>query len=141
MRLLTDGQAVAEVVHAVPHDDHPGDAGDARVLHLLLRVAVPAVGVAVAAVGVAVLLGLVSVLPGGRERLQLGGRQRGLGGGRLGGVELAELRVVVAVVTGGRCAAVGPWGERGRSPALPHRPHAQGGRGVEGHVTQGQSTS
>lgn len=28
-------------MHSIPHDDHPGDAGYARVLHLLVRVAVP----------------------------------------------------------------------------------------------------
>lgn len=43
----TYGEAVAEVMHAVSHDDHPGDAGDSSVLHLLVRVAVSSVGVSV----------------------------------------------------------------------------------------------
>lgn len=34
--MVTYGEAVAEVVHAVSHDDHPGNAGDPRVLHLLV---------------------------------------------------------------------------------------------------------
>lgn len=60
---LTYSQAVTEVVHAVAHDDHPGDAGYTSVLHLLVRVAVPTVRVTVTvAVRVSVLLGLASVL-------------------------------------------------------------------------------
>lgn len=57
----TYSKAIAEVVHAVTHDDHPGDAGYTSVLHLLVRVAVPTVRVTVA-VRVSVLLGLASVL-------------------------------------------------------------------------------
>lgn len=50
-------------MHAVSHDDHPGDAGDTSVLHLLVGVAVPAVRVAVAVrVSVSVLLGFSPVL-------------------------------------------------------------------------------
>lgn len=33
---VTYGQAVAEVMHAVSHDDHPGNAGDTSVLHFLV---------------------------------------------------------------------------------------------------------
>lgn len=114
-RGLTDGEAVAEVVHAVAHDDHPGDAGDAGVLHLLVRVAVAAVRVSVA-VRVAVLLDLAPAASARRRvtaalfrlplRLGLGRRQRQLAaGGRVGRFQLTELRVVVAVVAGGAAAA------------------------------------
>lgn len=74
-------------MHAVAHDDHPGDAGDPGVLHLLVRVAVPPVGVAVR---VSVLLGLASVLLVGGRVLLAGylGCQRGFVGGRVRRLEL-----------------------------------------------------
>lgn len=87
---LTDGQSVTEVVHAVSHDDHPGDAGDAGVLHVLVRVAVPSVRVTVA---VSVRFGPVAVLLRGR------GLAQGLVQGGLWSLELCDLSVAVAVVT------------------------------------------
>lgn len=98
MQLLTYSEAVAEVVHAVSHDDHPGDAGDPSILHLLVRVAVPSVGVSVT-VGVSVLPGFLGGVPGGRLGL-LCRSQRGLCGGGVGGLELCQLGVVVSVVAG-----------------------------------------
>lgn len=88
----TYSQTIAEVMHAVPHDHHPGNAGDTSILHLLVRVAIPSVGVAVK---LRLLLAL------------LGWRSVGVGSGqwhlvcrRLGRLDFCELCVVVAVVTG-----------------------------------------
>lgn len=50
-------------MHAVPHDHHPGNAGDTSVLHLLVGVAVPSVGMAVA-MGVPVILRILLLLLG-----------------------------------------------------------------------------
>lgn len=97
IRALTYSQAVAEVVHAVPHDHHPGNAGDTSVLHLLVRVAVSSVGVAVA-VGVPLILGLLLLLLG-RRGVGVGNGEP-LARGRVGCLDLCELCVVVAVVTG-----------------------------------------
>lgn len=97
MGAVTYSQAVAEVMHAVPHDHHPGNAGDASVLHLLVRVAVSSVGMAVA-VGVPLILRLLLLLLGGGG---VGvGDGRHLARGRVGRLDLCELCVVVAVVTG-----------------------------------------
>lgn len=80
-------------MHAVPHDHHPGDAGDTSVLHLLVWVAVPSVGVSVA-VGVSVMLHLLLVLLGGNIQWQLVCR-------RLGCLDSRQLCVVVTIVAGG----------------------------------------
>lgn len=93
-------------MHAVAHDDHPGDTGYTSVLHLLVRVAVPSVRVTVA-MRVAVLLGLASVLFGGWLLVLLGvyGCQWRLVCGRVGRLQLRQLRVVVTVVAGDGGAA------------------------------------
>lgn len=90
---LTYSQTIAEVMHAVTHDHHPGNAGDPSVLHLLVWVAVPSVGVSVA-VGVSVMLHPLLILLGGNIQWQLGCR-------RLGGLDFCELRVIVTIVAGG----------------------------------------
>lgn len=87
----TDGEPVAEVVHAIAHDDHPGDAGDSGVLHLLIRVAVAAVGVAVAVAAAALRGGLVAA-----RRF----RRRLVGGGVVGRPQLRELSIIVLAVAG-----------------------------------------
>lgn len=92
---LTYSQTIAEVMHAVPHDHHPGNAGDTSVLHLLVRVAVSSVGMAVA-VGVPVILLLLLL---GRRGGGVG-NGRHLARGRVGRLDFRELCVVVAVVTG-----------------------------------------
>lgn len=87
-------------MHAVSHDDHPGNAGYPSILHLLIRVAVSSMRVTVS---VRVLLGFTSILLGG-GLTEVCGCQRRLVGGRVGRLELGELRVVVAVVAGDSCA-------------------------------------
>lgn len=96
-RALTYSQTIAEVMHAVPHDHHPGNAGDTGVLHLLVRVAVSSMGMAVA-VGVPLILCLLLLLLG-RRGVGVGNGRR-LARGRVGRLDFCELRVVVAVVTG-----------------------------------------
>lgn len=59
----TYGEAIAEIVHAVSHDDHPGNAGYPSVLHLLIRVAVSSMRVTVS-VRVPVLLGFTAIFLG-----------------------------------------------------------------------------
>lgn len=60
-RWLTDGEAVAEVVQAVAHDDHPGQRGDAGLLEVLLGVGV-GVAVGVVVLGVVVVQDVVVVM-------------------------------------------------------------------------------
>lgn len=58
---LTDGEAVAEVMKPVPHDDHPGQRGHARLLEVLLGVGV-GVAVRVVVLGVVVVQDVVVVV-------------------------------------------------------------------------------
>lgn len=115
---LTYSKPITEVVHPIPHDDHPGDAGYARVLHLLVRVAVP-VGMAVAvrmAVPVLFRLGFPAVLLGlVVSRLQLALMAVGEGQwGQAGGVRQLVRRLCVVVTRiAGQGGALWPCG-RGR---------------------------
>lgn len=92
-------------MHAVSHDDHPGNAGYPSVLHLLVGVTVSSMRVSVA-VRVSVLLGLVDVCFCGRllVLLGVGERQRRLVGGGVGRLELCELCVIVTAIAGDGCA-------------------------------------
>ena len=72
--VCTYGQAVAEVVQAVPHDDHPGERGHAGLLEVLLAVALRVavcVCVWVVVLGVVVVQDVVVVMV---MVVQLGGR-------------------------------------------------------------------
>lgn len=108
-------------MHAVAHDDHPGDAGYTSVLHLLVWVAVLTVRVTMA-VRVSMLC-LASVLLCGWlvVLLWICGCQRRLVGGRVRRLELCELCVVVTVVAGDG-GAVGVWR---REKTLQQQPHKQ----------------
>ncbi len=111
-------------MHAVAHDDHPGDTGYTGVLHLLVWVAVPPMRVTVAVrMSVTVRLGLASVLLGGWRLLPLlfCRSQRRFVRRWVGRLQFCELRVVVTVVAGDSCI-VGVWR---REPLLWQRPQKQ----------------
>lgn len=74
MQMRTNCEAIAEIVQAVAHDDHPGQCGDAGVLQLLPRVALTVtVGVVVLVVVVMqnmmVIMMVVNEIVGLAERI------------------------------------------------------------------------
>lgn len=139
---LTDGEPVAEVVDAVPHDHHPGYVGYARLLQIRAGVAgaVRVVGVLVVP-RVTVLpqhgLVLVVVVPGGRvdlvlvdgvqpitvrmgHDLLLLGTQVGFGRRLLLALDIRQFRLIESVF--GDHGVVGPYG--GRKDTLIEQMHS-----------------